>query len=243
MLIDLPIKRIVPGQKLGSLMTTVEKVAVKPHLPDPCGFGTATLYWTVVAADDSWHVVRLVSFSKRCAVQSLMQTVDDGVMFFLGDTAQVPPRLLVPVLAHMLEHLGGSTMACRVIIQSDAAAGGGAKLPMGRSGSFRHQRRSMMALSTSRMPAQRILLMLFLSNRCLGMVSLVMEGWNLGWMNDGLAAKRDAGFLSKEMSWGTSELELKELKKTPAAYAHSNAMSHFWRSEMGLEGHASFKSA
>eukprot|EP00971_Amphidinium_carterae_P193019 3830533-Amphidinium_carterae.1 len=46
-------------------------------------------------------------------------------MFFQGDTAQVPPRLLVPVLAHMLEHLGGSTMACRVLIQSDAATGGG----------------------------------------------------------------------------------------------------------------------
>eukprot|EP00971_Amphidinium_carterae_P001128 22220-Amphidinium_carterae.1 len=33
---DLPIKRIVPYQKFGSLMTilTVENVAVKPHLPD-----------------------------------------------------------------------------------------------------------------------------------------------------------------------------------------------------------------
>eukprot|EP00971_Amphidinium_carterae_P143325 2839591-Amphidinium_carterae.1 len=38
----------------------------------------------------------------------------------------MPPRLLVPVLAHVLEHLGTSTMACRELIQSDAAAGGNA---------------------------------------------------------------------------------------------------------------------
>eukprot|EP00971_Amphidinium_carterae_P225268 4468208-Amphidinium_carterae.1 len=76
---------------------TVENVVVKPDLVDvcaslntngvdglakPCGFGTpipdATLYWAVVAAEHGWHVVRLVSFTKRCAVQTLMQSVGEG---------------------------------------------------------------------------------------------------------------------------------------------------------------------
>eukprot|EP00971_Amphidinium_carterae_P102890 2036686-Amphidinium_carterae.1 len=214
MLTDLPIKRIVLGQKLGSLMTilTVEKVAVKPHLPD-------------------------------------------------GDTPQVPPRLLVPVLAHMLEHLGGSTMACRVMLQSDASAGGGAngkervvQTPEEIDDGFRYVQVLQDAGPTN--PSDALpwaLKQQMFGNGESGDGPLV--GWNLGWINkDGLAAKRDAGFVSKEvvdypltlMDFLVGDLGWnfrRGVGKTPAAHALSNAMGHFWRTEMGLEGHASFKSA
>eukprot|EP00971_Amphidinium_carterae_P102892 2036687-Amphidinium_carterae.1 len=102
----------------------------------------------------------------------------------------------------MLEHLGGSTMACRVLIQSDAAAGGGAngkervvQTPEEIDDGFKYIQNAGPTNPSDALPWA--LKQQMFGNGESGDGPLA--GWNLGWIKDGLSAKRDAGFLSKEV--------------------------------------------
>eukprot|EP00971_Amphidinium_carterae_P340927 6479490-Amphidinium_carterae.1 len=183
-----------------------------------------------------------------------MQTVGDADMFFQGDTAQVPPRLLSdnPIRCSA----GGGANGKERVVQTPEEIDDG----------FKYIQNAGPRNPSDALPWA-------LKQQMFGKGESgdgPLVGWNLAWIKDGLAAKRDAGFLSKEVvdypltlmdftRFALTEIILPVLGdiktksviwagtsgvgKTPAAHALSNAMSHFWCSEMGLEAHASFKSA